>query len=334
MYLAQERQRDGTHKFFIRHSYQDGEGAWLTKDVFDLGHDPEQFIIYVGLHGFYFAPEIEEAVTGNGIDYKDEELENILWPFIDPDIRRTIENFGGRRARNKPRRRRKSDTELSEMQKAIHAFDKRRIAFLRFVQTNLERIVGSPLPIYNCLLNKSRDEIEQMIHFMELDLRSFEMKGYLYAIFDLPSRFYPRRSRFIPDQQDPDLLDQYFLEELCRLNQDPFYLDKGIRPNAFHGLHPYLQKYLSLYFDIYFRDAPRQNSRQASWASPRNAARDQKYYDIMGLSLEEFSAMSEEEFKSHYRRKALELHPDHGGSNEAFIALKEAYQILMYRKRW
>jgi len=334
MYLAQERQKDGTHKFFIRHSYQDAQGSWLTKDIFDLGHDPEKFIIYVGLHGFYFAPEIEEAVIENGIDYKDEELEKILWPFIDPDIRRTIDNFGGRRTRNRSAKKRLTDQELAQLQKDIHPFDKRRLAFLRFVQTNLERIVSSPLPVFNCLLDKSRDEIEQMIHFMELDLRSFEMKGYLYAIFDMPKRFYPKRSRFIADQQDTELLDKYFLEEICSLNEDTAYLDKGIRPSSFQGLHPYLQKYLSLYFDIYFREVSSNKHYQASWTSPPSVAKDQKYYEIMGLTMEEFSAMSEEEFKSHYRKKALELHPDHGGSNESFIALKEAYQILMYRKRW
>ncbi len=333
MYLAQERQKDGNYKFFIRHSYQDSKGHWLTKDVFDLGHDPEEFIIYVGLHGFYFDPDIEEAVTESGLDYSDEEIEKILWPFIDPDIRRTIDNFGGRKGRSRSKRSRKTSEELLEIQKKIHIFDKRRIAFLRFIQTNLERITASPLPIYNCLLNKSRDEIEQMIQFMELDLRSFEMKGYLYAIFDLPRRFYPKRSRFIADQQDQDLMDRYFLEEICKLNQDKNYLDKGIRPKSYQGLHPYLQKYLTLYFDIYFREAPKQHY-QPSWASPPSTSKDYHYYEIMGLTYEEFASMSEEELKGHYRKRALELHPDQGGSHEAFIALQEAYKILLYRKRW
>ena len=52
----------------------------------------------------------------------------------------------------------------------------------------------------------------------------------------------------------------------------------------------------------------------------------------MGISANEFSRIGEKEFTFLFRRKAQELHPDKGGNHEAFIALQEAYQILIRRK--
>jgi hypothetical protein len=40
-----------------------------------------------------------------------------------------------------------------------------------------------------------------------------------------------------------------------------------------------------------------------------------------------------DEIKVAFRKKALEHHPDHGGSDEQFIALKRAYDSLTKRRR-
>lgn len=45
----------------------------------------------------------------------------------------------------------------------------------------------------------------------------------------------------------------------------------------------------------------------------------------------------EEELKSAFRKCSRSVHPDHGGSNEAFYAVREAYQVLsdpVKRREW
>lgn len=41
--------------------------------------------------------------------------------------------------------------------------------------------------------------------------------------------------------------------------------------------------------------------------------------------------ISKDYLKSKYREKAKKFHPDHGGSEEAFIRVKQAYDILLSR---
>jgi len=54
----------------------------------------------------------------------------------------------------------------------------------------------------------------------------------------------------------------------------------------------------------------------------------------MKLTGEEFRKMSEHEFTSYFRKKALELHPDKGGDHDTFVAFINAYQVLLMRKKW
>jgi curved DNA-binding protein len=49
-----------------------------------------------------------------------------------------------------------------------------------------------------------------------------------------------------------------------------------------------------------------------------------EFYDVLGVSKD----ASAEELKSAYRKKAKELHPDHGGNEEDFKSLSEAYEVL------
>tara|TARA_R110000823_G_scaffold207786_8_gene338324 strand:- start:691 stop:1530 length:840 start_codon:yes stop_codon:yes gene_type:complete len=49
-----------------------------------------------------------------------------------------------------------------------------------------------------------------------------------------------------------------------------------------------------------------------------------EFYDVLGVSKD----ASAEELKSAYRNKAKELHPDHGGNEDDFKSLNEAYEVL------
>jgi hypothetical protein len=51
-------------------------------------------------------------------------------------------------------------------------------------------------------------------------------------------------------------------------------------------------------------------------------------YEALGLS----ASATWTEIKTAYRKLALETHPDHGGSDEAFCRVREAFEILKNRK--
>jgi hypothetical protein len=334
MYLVRQQQKDSSIKYFIRHSYQSESGTWLNKSLFNLGYDPEKYIVYVGDRAFYIDPAVEEAISSQGVVYNDEDLEEIFMPFLEPEIRRVVEQFDKRGFK----RRRYNKAELAVMQREIHPFDRRRLCFLKFCHTNIENLSNQPLPFFNILLNKSRDEIEHLLEGMEFMLSPPEKRKYLYAIFDIPRRFSPRLTRFLPDAQDQDLIDKYLLEEICRLDQDSTFLDQGAVPWKTKGVHPYLRKYLIQYFDVlYERPITDTGDRYSTkgdkmWPPPAKSS-DAEHFKVMNINAKEFSRMGKKEFIFLFRRKAKELHPDKGGSHEAFIALQQAYQVLIHRKK-
>jgi len=333
MYLVRQRQKDDSIIYFIRHSYRDDADMWLSKSLFNLGHDPEKYIVYVGDRAFYIDPVVEEAISSQGVIYNDDELEEIFMPFLEPEIRRVVEQFG----KCGVKRRRYSKVELAAMQKDIHPFDRRRLCFLKFCDTKIESLSNQPFSFFNILLNKSRDEIEQVLEGMEFMLSPREKREYLYAIFDIPRRFAPRLTRFLPDAQDQDLIDKYLLEEICKLDQDSTFLNQGAVPWEVRGLHPYLRKYLIQYFDIFFKwpitgsSAGYGTAGHKPWPPPAKSS-DEKHFKAMGISANEFSRIGKKEFTLLFRRKAQKLHPDKGGDHKAFIALQQAYQILIHRK--
>ncbi len=337
MYIGIDKSREDVTSFFLRQSYQDRDGTWLSRDLFDLGQDPEQFIQYVGERAFYISPELEQALSEMDVDYEYRELEQIFWPFIDPFIKQTIDAFGGLEGRTYERPKRYSVEQLSGMQAEIHLFDKRRLIFLKYLQIDTDSLLKRPLPFLNQLLEKSRDEIENMFDMLELELKPWEIRGYIYAIFGLPKRFYPRLSRFIPDVQDQDAMDQFFLEELCNLNEDASYIDRGARPSRSATLHPYLKKYLFQYFDYAFR-GPRpgrsfHENQKTAW-HPSATQADSAQLETMGLDQDTFNNMTEKEFVSYFRKMAQKLHPDKGGDHEKFIRFQQAFEQLMAKKKW
>ena len=348
MYLAQVVNSKGHTHFVIRESYKETDGTMRTRDLFDLGQDPEAYIRYVGPRGFYIDYEVEDAVRQKAASYTYDELEALFWPFLDPDIKATIRNFshgpmrGGRRFRARSRRDRRKEKEAlkARLEEGLHPFDRRRLLFLKFGQINIETMWEEPFPFLTWPLEKSRDEIEHTIWFMEMELRPWEMRGYLYTIFNIPERLKPRMSRFIPDVQELEVIDGFFLEELCRLNQDESYLDPGANPQKFQGVHPYLRKYLIYYFDTFYYSEGSgyiggRFRREGTYHPGVSAnAQEGEYLAVFGISKEEFSQMDEKALTRLFRKKALKLHPDKGGDHERFIRLKDAYKHLLRRKAW
>ncbi len=329
MYLARTLTKNGEWNFFIRQSYQDEQGIWRSRELFDLGVEPSKYIHYLGKSGYYFDEVILEELSKKGVKCSQDDLEDIFWLFLDPDIKRIIEDFGSR-SRRKKNHKRLTRAERKKLFKKLHPFDKRRICFLRLGQINMDDLIEQPLACYRVLLFKSRDEIEQMINQMEGRLRPWERRGYLYAIFNIPSYFGYKMTRFVPDAQPLKDIDRFFLDSICQLNRDPeFFL--GIDDWRKDILHPYLQTYLFMYFDWAFRSA---GANPKYGITKPKGKTIKKYLKMMGLSLEEYEDMSAEELSRYFKQQALKKHPDHGGSHEEFIRLQNAYEVLLKRKTW
>jgi len=64
----------------------------------------------------------------------------------------------------------------------------------------------------------------------------------------------------------------------------------------------------------------------AAFAGAAAAAGDswRSHYDVLGVSRD----ASESDLRSAYRKRAMEAHPDKGGSEEEFVRLAEAYEVL------
>lgn len=53
---------------------------------------------------------------------------------------------------------------------------------------------------------------------------------------------------------------------------------------------------------------------------------------VFGDSLENLRRMNRRELTKRYRKRAQQLHPDKGGSHDAFIRLYRSYRILLRRR--
>lgn len=335
MYLATKTE-DGKKLYFIRESYLDG-ARWKSRDLVALGDDPGRWVHTPARTAYYIDETIEEALHAKGVEAGQEELEEIFWPFLDPAVRRVIRRHSPRRSANTAARI--SVSELAELQEGLHGFDKRRLHFLRYGATDLRGMSARPLRVYNRLLHKSRDEIEQMIEGMEASLRLNERRMYIYFVFDLQRFFSSPLAERYPQAMDPDRMDEAFLGEVCRLHADP-----GLFPGQEEGdgLDPVLVRYVIMYFDNEFQ-APR-----AEWDDVRDFMRRHRSHGIPRrrrprLPLEEacrlldidhalFEQLGLKQLAQSYRKKALECHPDRGGSHERFIRLTRAYRDLLARK--
>ncbi len=329
MYLARIQNHDGDWNYFIRESYRNDDGIWCSRTLFDLGITPDEYIHYEGSAGFYFDDAIEQALAEKGVNTSQDELEDVLWMFIDPEIRRLIKDFSRSshsKFSNKTRLTRKKRKELYGK---LHIFDRARSCFLKFGQINMEGLIDKGLACYKVLLNKSRDEIEQMFSREEARLRPWERRGYLYAVFDIAGYFGQKMTRFIPDAQPLEDIDRYFLDSVCRLNRDRVFF-MGVEHDG-DLLHPYLQRYLFMYFDwAYSQSGPRPDVGK----TPVSTDTLMPYLKIMHITSEEYKDMDEEELSKIFRKLALQMHPDKGGGHDAFIRLQEAYQMLLKRKTW
>ncbi len=335
MYLATKTIAGKIH-YFLRQSYKKNH-SWHFREIFAFGTRPGEFIIYGGGNSFYLDEELLRK-AGKFVDHDPEnELEYLLWPFVDPEIRYKLAPF------YKPERKfntaKITAAEAAAMQNEIHDFDRRRLHYLRYgsiTQGDLKKMRPKMLRV---MLEKSRDEREQYFLSQEQVLEPEELKEYVYAIFDLKRYFSELIAHSMPEGLEQQRLDKYMINDLCRLNRDKSFW-AGMA--AFNGLHEYLQRYVIMFFDYDYRSSP--FSREAfrrfgrHWSGNRAAGRDrpvsrQEAGAIFAVSPTKLQNMSRQELTRLYRQKAKEMHPDKGGNHDSFVKLTAAYNELLQTRQ-
>jgi hypothetical protein len=237
-----------TH-YSIRESYRDGD-HFLSRELVDLGTDPAEHIIYPGGNAFYIDPMIEEQLDQLGVIPQANDLEDVFWRFLDPTVQRALEYF---RHREKSfRKGNKTEEKSQKTQFGVHIFDKRRLHYLRFGRMEQGYLWLIPQKVFNILRHKSRDEIEQQFLDMEQQLNPRDYKAYAYVIFNINQFFTESFAKKRPQYLLQSDVDDYFIDEICKLNQDHEFWT-GMQTGS--RLHEYLIRYILMYFDYDY--APR-----------------------------------------------------------------------------
>lgn len=326
MYLARNRKNKAIC-YMIRHSFLDGD-IYKSRDLFDLGEDPARFIVYPGGNGFYIDPEVEDAIEKKGLSVSQDDLETVFWDFIDPEIKRAMRGF------------QRSDTPTKKPADGpVHMFDKRRLVYLKSASVDQRNMNAFPDTFFDVLRQCSRDEIEQYFMRQERILKAKELRTYVYVIFDLQRHFSKIFKHHTPAALDPGKMDDSFVKEICDLNTDRGFW-AGMK--ARKGLKAYLKRYAIMYFDNdfpewspmadYIRDFMNRHRRHQPPQSVRVGMAEAA--ELFQMSEADLKKLDVKAFTRVYRKRALKLHPDMGGSQETFVKLNAAFQkMLRYKKR-
>ena len=184
---------------------------------------------------------------------------------------------------------------------------------------------------------KSRDEIEQDFMEKETVLRPEELKSYVFVIFDLQRHFAENFAKTSPQLLTGKTVDDYFVKEVCRLNDDASFWAGMTLDDC---LHPYLSRYVTMYFDHdygqgRFLDDVLRNfiNSHRQYQPPKSV--QIKMTDaaaVFNTSTDGLKRMSRTELARAFRRRAQQLHPDKGGDHDKFVQLVEAYHSLLRKK--
>ena len=336
MYLARKENGPNRYEFVLRESYR-RDDYFACRDVARLGQDPGDYLVSSGGNAFHIDEELIQLLRAQGVRTPYTELEDLFFPYVDPEIRIHLEPF---RMRSRYRNWKRADDSLRKRAlEETHAFDRRRLHYLRLGRSSVQAVEKTPA-LYIFLLDKSRDEIEQHILVQEQVLQARDLQYYLFSIFDLQRYFQESYARSMPHALERDKVDGFFLEELCRLARDerfwqgyPVDFKKNVLPY-------YLRRYLFMYFDLIPDELPHwrasfsgrsrrfRNSGSSAPGPGQNLSR-QDALAIFSLSAADLSSLDKKSLTRLYRKKAQEMHPDKGGDAEAFIRLTSAYEQLL-----
>jgi hypothetical protein len=334
MYLARTINKGKTHYFIRESNIDEGQSYFKSRDLFDLGFNPGNFIHYIEEHAFYIDPDVEKSLKKQGINPSDSEMEDLFWPFLKPEIRNRIDQFKHKNQRFTLKKLTQEETEYIEHR--VHIFDKRRLHYLRYGSLNQASLYKAPLKMFRPLINKSRDEIEHYFMAQENILDYTEYRQYVYVIFNLQRFFSETAAQVMPGGLDQEKLDALFEEESCSLYSDTSFW-AGLNEKI---LTQYLSRYAIMFFDYDFEsgssldDYLRQfmNNRR-TFKFPEKKVAMQEASRLFGVSQEELKKMGKRDLTRLYRKLAHEHHPDKGGEHEEFVKLTETYNQLLKTKK-
>jgi len=322
MYLAVVQEKAG-RRYELRRSVPCGSG-FVTEVLVDLGQDPGRMVRF-GRFGMSYAEEILSALAPLDIDL--DAVDAAFAPYAPQGY-----SFPGDRTRTW--RRTVLNREQERVIRALHPFDRRRMAYLRSGEVNLGRIDEVNPRLFRCLVGKCRDELEQFFWRMERELPRDEVRTYVYAAFNLQRHFATLTARIAPEALDQDCLDDAFLREFCVLAADPVFWG-GLE----YGPDTYLRRYACLHFDF---DFPSSDGFRRIFEAFRNDFRrpptisrpmpPERVREMFGLTMAEIRSMSRRDFARIFRKKAMSMHPDKGGEHDRFVELLEAYKRLVKSK--
>ena len=336
MYLA-TLTRGQTKHYEIRQSLPGDDHRYLEYQVvFDLGGDPGRYIERLSDDICYFSAELEDRLQQETSEDASLILEELLWDFLPAEEQTRLSIF---RHRGKARVSALSEGERSAIEKDIHLFDRRRLYYLRYGAVDQSRIFRLNPKLYRPLLNKCRDEREFYLLDLEKALQHNELRTYVFAIFDLQRHFTESFSATMPEALNQIDIADFFIEEICSLNDDKSFWRTGTGGTS---LHDHLIRYMIMFFDhgygrrSLFDDFVREfmgRHRAFSWPEKKPAVSTGQAEKIFQRKWQKLQKMSRRELTRLYRERAKELHPDSGGNHEQFIELNGAYASLMARKK-
>lgn len=297
MYISRRIIPGGYH-YSINESYYESP-YFKSRVLLELGSAPERFITYYS--DVAFSIDIEERLAEKGKVTDQFELEELFYRFLKPEAQRWV-RFSSNRRSIKTKEQRNINLEET------YWFDRLRLIVLKLDHREPQRVVNRLFPFYHKLLNKSRDEIENLLWDMEDRLNFRERIRYMLAIFGLQR---------VDNLQDRDRL---FLENLCQIASDPhYYMDLTEQ----EVLSRYLSRYVWFYFDaLPWRRAPR------IYQTMENSLYQELAYSLH-ISVEVLLSLSKKEVLKLFRAKIMELHPDRGGSHEAFVKIRKLMEDFL-----
>jgi hypothetical protein len=322
MYVAAFR--DGRRVRFELRRTVPLEGGLGFEVLADLGEDPRR-AVHFGRFGMSYTEEIQESLAHLDLDV--DELDEAFAPFAP-------QGFRSAASRGTKWRRTVLNMAQEEAIRALHPFDRRRMAYLRSGEINLNRINEVSPKLFLGLAGKSRDEVEQLFLRLERSLPQEEARRYVHASLNLQRHFANLTARTMPEALDPVQLDEAFMSEFCALQTDLVF---GFGLSG--GPQAYLRRYAFMHFDFEFVASDGfgrifedfMNDFRRPRPRPKTVI-PERVRELFGLSMDEIRRLSRREFARVFRKKAMSMHPDKGGDHDAFVELLETYKRLVTAK--
>lgn len=333
MYLA-TTESFGVKSFQLRRSVEHEPGRYRQEEVFDLGADPGDHFELYEEHIVLFSPSLIDAV-GPHTANSETALEKLLWQFLPAETRRRAQPFHGRDYRFPGPL---TDDERIRLDREVHIFDKRRLYYLHYGAVDQSRLSRLHVKCCRPLLGQCRDEREYYFREMEKVIEPGKYLQYIYAIFNLQKYFHTSFAPWFPEALARDEMADHFVKELCRLNENEHFRQSRKQPSR---LLPHLIRYLVMFFDhaptprSFLEDFARSfmaGHRRFRWPERKAEQTQEEIFALFGKNYDELKKLPKAQLTRLYRQKALQLHPDHGGDHEKFIALTEIYQSLARNK--